>query len=229
MRGQLEVLANQAETADKRQKDLYLDIDTRLRKLEQAREQQAAAAAAAAAAGAEAGGLAPARDARLPGRARPVQARQLPARGLGDAGLPRHLPEQHARAERAVLDRHGALRPARLQERDRRAAQAPRRVARQREGARRDAQHRQRAGNHGRPQERAEDARRAVVQVSEEQRRREREAAPRRVLQGVERALTAGSSSSPLRDRRRLRCSPSSSARSATRRTSAPWARSPTG
>jgi tol-pal system protein YbgF len=43
MRGQLEVLANQSEVADRRQKDLYLDIDTRLRKLEQAREQQAAA------------------------------------------------------------------------------------------------------------------------------------------------------------------------------------------
>src|SRR6266852_3269443 len=39
MRGQLEVLQNQAEVADRRQKDLYLDIDTRLRKLEQAREQ----------------------------------------------------------------------------------------------------------------------------------------------------------------------------------------------
>ena len=38
MRGQIEVLANQAEIADKRQKDLYLDIDTRLRKLEQTRE-----------------------------------------------------------------------------------------------------------------------------------------------------------------------------------------------
>ena len=35
MRGQLEVLANQIETADKRQKDLYVDIDSRLRKLEQ--------------------------------------------------------------------------------------------------------------------------------------------------------------------------------------------------
>jgi tol-pal system protein YbgF len=41
MRGQLEVLSNQAESADKRQKDLYLDIDTRLRKLEQTREQAA--------------------------------------------------------------------------------------------------------------------------------------------------------------------------------------------
>jgi tol-pal system protein YbgF len=42
MRGQLEVLGNQAETAEARQKQLYLDIDTRLRKLEQAREQAAA-------------------------------------------------------------------------------------------------------------------------------------------------------------------------------------------
>ncbi len=41
MRGQVEVLANQAEMADKRQKDLYLDIDTRLRKLEQAGEKAA--------------------------------------------------------------------------------------------------------------------------------------------------------------------------------------------
>jgi tol-pal system protein YbgF len=49
MRGQLEVAANQIEIADKRQKDLYLDIDTRIRKLEEAREQAAAAAATAAA------------------------------------------------------------------------------------------------------------------------------------------------------------------------------------
>jgi tol-pal system protein YbgF len=43
MRGQVEQIANQADTAERRQKDLYLDIDTRLRKLESAREQQAAA------------------------------------------------------------------------------------------------------------------------------------------------------------------------------------------
>ena len=49
MRGQLETLANQAEVADRRQKDLYLDIDTRLRKLEQAREGGAAPGPAAAA------------------------------------------------------------------------------------------------------------------------------------------------------------------------------------
>jgi tol-pal system protein YbgF len=45
MRGQVEVLGHQAETADARQKQLYLDIDTRLRKLEQAREQPPAAQA----------------------------------------------------------------------------------------------------------------------------------------------------------------------------------------
>ncbi len=43
MRGQLEVMQNQLDAADKRQKDLYLDIDTRLRKLEQAGEKAAAA------------------------------------------------------------------------------------------------------------------------------------------------------------------------------------------
>jgi len=45
-RGQIEVLLHQMETAEKRQKDLYVDIDTRLRKLEQAAEQRAAVAAA---------------------------------------------------------------------------------------------------------------------------------------------------------------------------------------
>jgi tol-pal system protein YbgF len=48
-RGQIEVLLHQMEVAEKRQKDLYVDIDTRLRKLEQALEQQAAAAARPAA------------------------------------------------------------------------------------------------------------------------------------------------------------------------------------
>jgi tol-pal system protein YbgF len=43
MRGQVEVLLNQSETAEKRQKDLYLDIDTRLRKLEQSKEVAASA------------------------------------------------------------------------------------------------------------------------------------------------------------------------------------------
>ena len=41
LRGQLEVLQNQTETADKRGKDLYVDIDTRLRKLEQLKEAAA--------------------------------------------------------------------------------------------------------------------------------------------------------------------------------------------
>ena len=44
MRGQIEVLLNQSETSEKRQKDLYLDIDTRLRRLEKDKEAAAAAA-----------------------------------------------------------------------------------------------------------------------------------------------------------------------------------------
>ncbi len=36
LRGQLEVIANQNEQLQKRQKDFYLDIDARLRKLESA-------------------------------------------------------------------------------------------------------------------------------------------------------------------------------------------------
>ena len=44
-RGQIEVLIYQMEVAEKRQKDLYVDIDTRLRKLESAIEQLAAVAA----------------------------------------------------------------------------------------------------------------------------------------------------------------------------------------
>jgi tol-pal system protein YbgF len=42
MRGQVEVLLHQLENTDKRQKDLYVDIDTRLRKLEQVKEGAAA-------------------------------------------------------------------------------------------------------------------------------------------------------------------------------------------
>lgn len=47
MRGQIEVQTNQIETLDRRQKDLYADLDARLRKLEasaQAQEKQAASA-----------------------------------------------------------------------------------------------------------------------------------------------------------------------------------------
>jgi tol-pal system protein YbgF len=42
MRGQVETLANQAENLSKRQTELYQDIDTRLLKLERARDAQAA-------------------------------------------------------------------------------------------------------------------------------------------------------------------------------------------
>src|SRR5688572_7700801 len=74
MRGQLEVATHQVEVADKRQKDLYLDIDTRLRKLEQSQEQAAAAAAAAAAQPPGAAAGTPAEPAQSPGELRAYQA-----------------------------------------------------------------------------------------------------------------------------------------------------------
>ncbi len=51
LRGQVEVLVNLSEQAEKRQKDLYLDIDTRLRKLEQVQEGAASGGAPQADAG----------------------------------------------------------------------------------------------------------------------------------------------------------------------------------
>src|SRR5207247_10392429 len=39
LRGHIEVLANQTETLERRQKDLYVDLDNRLRKLEQTQSQ----------------------------------------------------------------------------------------------------------------------------------------------------------------------------------------------
>jgi tol-pal system protein YbgF len=39
LRGQIEVLANQTETRERRQKDLYVDLDNRLRRLEQTQTQ----------------------------------------------------------------------------------------------------------------------------------------------------------------------------------------------
>ena len=44
LRGQVEVLANQVDQSDRRQRDLYTDLDTRLRKFEQARAEQEKAA-----------------------------------------------------------------------------------------------------------------------------------------------------------------------------------------
>lgn len=52
LRGQIEVLNHEIESAQKRQKDFYVDLDDRLRKLEAAAQEQHAKAAAAAAAAA---------------------------------------------------------------------------------------------------------------------------------------------------------------------------------
>lgn len=50
LRGQIELLQNEMENTQKRQRDLYVDLDGRLRKMEAQQAEQAARAAAAAAA-----------------------------------------------------------------------------------------------------------------------------------------------------------------------------------
>lgn len=52
LRGQIELLQNEMENTQKRQRDLYVDLDGRLRKMEALQAEQAARAAAAAAAAA---------------------------------------------------------------------------------------------------------------------------------------------------------------------------------
>ncbi|MBI2959886.1 MAG: tol-pal system protein YbgF, partial [Betaproteobacteria bacterium] len=47
LRGQIEVLVNQSQTIERRQKDLYVDLDARMRKLEQAQSQMTEKAAQA--------------------------------------------------------------------------------------------------------------------------------------------------------------------------------------
>jgi tol-pal system protein YbgF len=49
LRGQIEVLANRVDGLDKRQKDLYVDLDTRMRKFEQVQADKDKAAQSAAA------------------------------------------------------------------------------------------------------------------------------------------------------------------------------------
>ena len=59
LRGQIEVVTYELEQAQKRQRDLYVDLDTRLRKIESAAASQAEAANAASAANAANSGAAP--------------------------------------------------------------------------------------------------------------------------------------------------------------------------
>ena len=128
LRGQLEVLRQpESSSLDKRQKDLYVDLDTRLRKFEHGR-------AAAGPRQAQRADRRQARAAGLRGAAlEPVQGEQL---RLGDpepaVRSSKHYPQSQLApsAQYWIGNAHYAL--ARLQERDRRAAEADRHLARQR-------------------------------------------------------------------------------------------------
>lgn len=69
LRGQIEVVSNNIDMAAKRQRDMYVDLDTRLRRLEQPAAGGAPAAPAPSAAPAATGSVAPAQIAPAPGAA----------------------------------------------------------------------------------------------------------------------------------------------------------------
>ena len=190
MRGQIEVLTYELEQAQKRQRDLYVDLDARMRKLggrpgrrPTARRRIAAARGAqrrAAVRGRAA--LHARRAARLRRRARPVQARRLSGRDHRLHRVRQELPEERARAVRAILDRQRAVRAQGLQGGDRVAAAAAARLSGQPEGARRAAQRRVRAVGVRRQCRGAAHARGADRQVPAVRRRRQGQAAARAAL-----------------------------------------------
>ena len=69
LRGQIEVVSNNIDMAAKRQRDMYVDLDTRLRRLEQPVAGGPSGAPAPSAAPAATGGVAPAQIASVPGSA----------------------------------------------------------------------------------------------------------------------------------------------------------------
>ena len=175
MRGQLELLANQAENADKRQKDLYLDIDARLRKLEQAREEQAKAAEKSAAGPAE---PAAAEAKALRGRVNQFKLGNYPLAISAFSGFLVTYPSSPSLFG-AVLDRQRPLCAARLQEHDRRAAEGAHELARRSQGGRCDAEHGLGASGVGRCAGRTAHARGAGGEVPGKPCGGKREAAPR--------------------------------------------------
>lgn len=94
MRGQLEVQAHDIETTQKRQRDLYVDVDTRLRQLESA--ASAAASAAAAPPPAVESQVKPGKDRKAPAKAGSTPAVAAPA------VPPSAVPAQTAEADPAL-------------------------------------------------------------------------------------------------------------------------------
>ncbi len=98
LRGQLELLQNEMENTQKRQRDLYVDLDGRLRKVEGQQAEQAARAAAAAAAVAASAPVA----SMPPGVVGPTAPTGATATGAMDPG--RAMPPSTVVAPPAAID-----------------------------------------------------------------------------------------------------------------------------
>ena len=102
LRGQLELLQNEMENTQKRQRDLYVDLDGRLRKLEAQQAEQAARAAAAAVAAAAAAATPPPAVSLPPGVVGPTAPTGATPAGAMDAG--RAMPPGAVVAPPAAID-----------------------------------------------------------------------------------------------------------------------------
>jgi hypothetical protein len=171
LRGQIEVLTNEIESTQKRQKDFYVDLDNRLRKLEAPpAETKPAEAKPASDPAAETRDYEAALESVQVGQAQ-GRARRLPQFHQGLAGQP--LP-----ALGALLGRQRPLPARRVQEGHRTLRQAGRRLARRRQGARRPARRGQLPAGVRRRQGRAQDPGNPGRQISRQRRRGRRQAAP---------------------------------------------------
>ena len=124
LRGQIEVLVYEQEQQQKRQRDLYVDLDSRMRKLEggprpgrDGRRRARAGSRSAARGASGQRGIERAKGLRR--RARSVQGRQLHRSHRGVRRVREDVPEERARSVRAILARQRAVRAARFPRRDR--------------------------------------------------------------------------------------------------------------
>ena len=104
LRGQIELLQNEMENTQKRQRDLYVDLDGRLRKVEAQQVEQAARAAALAASAAAAAAAAPPAGSMPPALVGPTGVAAEPNRAMPPGAVVAPPAAMDAVAEQRAYD-----------------------------------------------------------------------------------------------------------------------------
>ncbi len=179
LRGEIETLRYETENSNKRQRDLYVDVDRRLQAIEQGQQRGfAPTPAPPPAAAPQATPPPPERAAQPPAGeaprvaaapARPagtdqqnyqaafelMQGRKYEEAGRSVRAVPRRIPAEPARGQRAVLARRNAVRARAIPARARGVPKGPRSLSAVGEAARRAAQGRLLSGRARQPRGRA--------------------------------------------------------------------------